>query len=328
MTVHSMRLHTLGEKFRSVAIIGSTAAGLCFTALLSSPVRAAALPQGLIVSPAIEQLAVASGQQQVTFSSTVTNNTASAVTLSLSAQDFSSLGVRSGSLNFVSGRSPDNSHGLAAWMDVGAIHLMLAPGSSQTVPITVAHTDRLAPGGHYAALLFKVAAPAGAPGNRITANEVVSTLVFLTASGHEVNAVHLESIGQRPWATQIPSSVDIVFKNTGNTQTAPRGLVTVFGPAHREVARGAINTDSGLVLPGTSRVFSVPLRLERFFSLPGPYTMLVSYHADGVDNVTVYKKTILLVKVPLLIGLSVLLLAGVVWLIRRTEPFKKYILNR
>lgn len=205
----------------------------------------------------------------------------------------------------------------------------LAPNGSLIVPVTIINTENLSPGGHYAAVKFTASAPfPNTSGDYITANEVVSTLVFLTTYGHVIQAVRLEPL-QLSWLTlQIPSSIHLVFDNIGNTQTVPQGLVTINNPFHHEVVKGLINIGSGLVLPATSRLYTVSLISNHTFSYPGIYTLKVSYQLAGSQSISTITKHFLYINEPLVIGVAVIVVIVIFWLIRRYGLQRIYIIRR
>jgi hypothetical protein len=316
-------------KWRLIILGGICGSFLPFI-LFGRPTDAAVVQvHGLSVSPAIEQLVVNSGQQTVSFNCLITNNTNSTLDLALSAQDFTALNNISGSINFLPNSAPNSTYGLADWIRFNNDTIQLGPHISQLVPVTIINTENLAPGGHYAAIKFTASASLSSSSeNRVSANEVISTLVFLTSSGHVVQSVQMSPL-QQSWLTlQMPTSAHLVFKNIGNTQTAPQGLVTIDGPFHTAVARGLINVGSGLVLPATARLYNVPLTSEHAFTYPGIYTLKVSYQAAGSQTVMTVTKHFLYINEPLFIAVVAVIVITLLWLIRRYGLRQIYILRR
>jgi hypothetical protein len=111
----------------------------------------------------------------------------------------------------------------------------------------------------------------------------------------------------------------MVFTNTGNTQTAPQGLITITGPGHKEVARGAINVNSGLILPGTSRLYSVALTAEHRLVYPGVYHLRVVYNLPGSAVTRSYTKSFIFVNQSLLVVIGLVILAIIVRVNRRSK---------
>jgi hypothetical protein len=304
---------------RNLKIIGYLISGFVTLIWCVPTVNATAIQiSGLSVSPAIEQLNLTVNQQTASFNCLITNNTNTTLKLTYSAQDFTALNNTSGSISFLPNSSPSTTYGLAEWIRFGVNETILAPKGSQIVPVTIINTEDLSPGGHYAAVKFTATSPlSSVSGDSFTANEVVSTLVFLTTSGHVIQAVKLKPL-QLPWLTlQIPTSIHLVFDNIGNTQTVPQGLVTITSPSHSNIAKGPINIGSGLVLPATSRLYTVSLISEQTFNYPGIYNMKVSYQPAGSQSITTITKHFLYINEPLFIAVGAIIVIALLWIIRR-----------
>jgi hypothetical protein len=313
--------------FRQLAVI-IFSLGLLIS--LSSPALATTpSPKvyGLTVSPAIQQINLASGQNSASYLCLVTNNTNSTTNLVVTAQDFTAFN-QFGGVGLISPNSPSGNHGLIANLNIGVRQFTLTPGQSQQVPISVVNAQNLSPGGHYAAILIAVAPVASTvSGNKISTNQEVSSLLFITTAGNIMSSITMSSLQLASFNTNLPSSANLAFNNTGNTQTAPNGLVTLTGPGG-EFARGQINVGSGLVLPGTSRVYTVPLTYEGRVQFPGYYSLHVSYSAAGGQSVSTVSQSFFYISKIYLIIVSLIVLAGVVWLLRLTTPVRKYIFWR
>jgi hypothetical protein len=91
----------------------------------------------------------------------------------------------------------------------------------------------------------------------------------------------------------FPGSVDLTFKDEGNTHLIPRGTVTVADSHGIIVSKGIINDNSGLLLPEKSRLYSVQMTgvSNRSLQLSGKYTLTINYRFDGFDQFRVYKSS-------------------------------------
>jgi hypothetical protein len=299
----------------------------CLLCLLTNPAFAATpslIAYGLTVSPAIQQINLTSNQKSATYQCLVTNNTKSTVNLAVTAQDFTAFN-QLGGVGLISPNSPSGNHGLVGNLNIGVRQFTLTPGQSQQISISIVNAQNLTPGGHYAAVLIAtVPGIAAKSGNQISTNQEVSSLLFVTTAGNIINSIKMEPLQLAGFNVNLPGSVNLVFNNTGNTQTAPSGLVTLTGPSG-ELARGQINVGSGLVLPGTSRVYTVPLKYEGRVQFPGVYSLHISYSAaDSQSTFTVSRSFFYISKIYLIItGLIILII--IVWLLRLTTPVGKYI---
>lgn len=287
---------------------------------------ALAAATGISASPALEQITVGAGQQSASFDIHVTNNTAVAVALTATGQDFTALNT-AGGVRFLSPRA-GNPHGLASSIAFVNPQVAVAPGAEATISVVIGHTDRLAPGGHYGAVMLKAVSP-GVPssGIRVFTNEELSVLVFLTTAGQTTQQLNLAVPDQPPVQINWPGTADLVFTNTGNTQTMPRGVVTVSDMFHRVQARQIINIDSGIVLPGTARLYDVSLAANKVH-WPGIYTLAISYRPDGSATTQTYTSRFVYVGTQVLFALGVGVAVAVVWAIYRSREVVGYHLRR
>ncbi len=274
---------------------------------------------GIAVSPAIEQIALKQNQTNVSFNINVTNGTSSPITLQVLTDDFTALN-NSGSVAFLSPGSVDNSHGLAHWINPGLTQIALPANGSKTVPIAITNVTSLAPGGHYGSIIYRVIPDVSKhQGNQFTTNEEVSTLIFLTTYSGGTHAIRLDQPHLGSIALSMPSTVNLVFTNTGNTQIAPRGLVTVFDGS-KEIARGVINVESGLVLPSTDRLYEVALKYEKKVIYPGSYKIKIAYQASENSALLTYNKSFLYISKAVFFASIIVVILLVVLVIRLLGP--------
>lgn len=300
-------------------------ASVAIIALLAIARPAGALPQptynGLVVSPALVQLGLSKGQSSTSFTTEVTNDSSASVTIAVRVDDFTALDT-SGTPQFLNNVARSASpHGLAHWMVPDINQFSLRPEQSKTVSITVADVSSLAPGGHYGAVIFAIVPQAGgSQQNVISANASVSTLVFLTTNNPGTMAISLARPSISSLAFGLPIAVDVVFSNTGDVQTTPRGTVSLLDRNGTEVAQGIINTDSGLILPSTKRLYHVQLVSANRASWPGMYQVRVRYHYDGQTTDAVYTQGLVYIPAPAIAVVGALVLLGAVLVLRRLLP--------
>ncbi len=248
-------------------------------------------PKGITVSPAIEQLSLEPGQNSVSFTSEISNNTSQSVNIMLSTNDFTALGQNGGiSLYGTNYNSEANPHGLASYLQPNINQFLLNPGKNQSVVTTVKNINMMAKGGHYGALIYNVGA-ISLTGNhyQINNNPVVSTLIFLSTAGEGTQTIRLSQPLISSLYVHPPQSIQFVLTNVGNTQTTPRGYITE-NQDKSELARGIINIGSGLVLPGSARLFSVNLRSETSSFWGGNYLLTIYYRPDNATKYLTFTK--------------------------------------
>jgi hypothetical protein len=279
---------------------------------------------GLTVSPAIEQLTLKPGQQTASFVSQLTNNTKTKLIVNLSVTDFTALN-ETGGIVFLPNLT-NRPHGLAQWLKPAVNQVVLSAGASQSISISITSTPGLAPGGHYGAVVYRVISSGSITnGNQISNNEEISSLVFLTTGSGSIQSIKLGNVPFGHLVFKIPSSIDLVFTNSGNTQVAPHGLVTIMSADKREVARGIINQQSGLILPGTSRLYVVSLRPTGNIAKLGEYHLVIAYQASELGKIQHYQTGFYLVNeefLVLVVGIGLLALAAIILLNRKYRTRK------
>jgi len=308
-------------------------AAICSLAgLAAAPdVRAASVSyKGITVTPAVVQIDLAKTQTAATFSIQVTNNTRSTQSLAVSSLDFRSLND-TGGLTFIGNdvNQLTNKHGLASWLVADPHPIVLAPGATKTATLSVENRADLAPGGHYAAVLFKADGDASknAGTNQVSLNQVVSSLVFVRKLDGSNPKLSLTTVTHNGSLFSLPTTVNAVFQDDGNVQEVPRGLVTVTAPGRGEIMRGLVNTDSNLLLPDSSRLYQIPLHQSRGSWWPGVHHMLVEYRLDGSSEIQSAKVSFWYIQ-PVWIGV-VAVLAVVGWYCwRQRGTVRRFLRNR
>lgn len=290
------------------------------SALAAAP-AAASPPLGIALTPAIQDRVLGPAEKSVSFSVDLSNQTDQPVTFALSSNDFTALN-QTGGVAFLGSdiKRVTDGHGLSSILKLDAAVVTLAPNSSRKITARINDVSKLAPGGHYAAILAQ-ALPSGNPvrGNRVTINQVVSSLVFLETAGKGSKTLQLLKPSISNIAFSLPESVNLIFKATGNTQTIPRGVVTI-DHGKREIGRGIINENSALLLPGSNRLLPTAISGEKHPWWPGRYTVRVQYRYEGSLGVTRYEKSFLYINIQALL-LSLLLAVAAGYTLYRTRKY-------
>ena len=233
--------------------------------------------KGVSLTPAIEQLVVNPDQTSLNYQVRLDNNQNTPLTLQVSTLDFKSLND-SGGLAFITSNvsSLKDKHGLANWISVQANTITLPPEAGQTVTVTIDNRSDLSPGGHYAAVLFKVVSPTGFSGaNNADIDQVISSLIFLRKTSGETYSLSLVKKQLVRNHFGWPTKADLYFKNDGNTQTAPRGTIKLGGTSF------ILNQDSNLTLPDSTRLYETDLAAAKPGLLPGFRHIAISYRPDA-----------------------------------------------
>lgn len=249
-------------------------------------------PDGLSVSPAFQQVILKPGEASQLVEFKITNNTNAPQTLNLSINDFNTLG-ESGGLFFV-GTNPtqiQKKYGLAKWASLPTNQITVTAHQTATVGVNILNQPTLLPGGHYGALMLATAnANQGKNANNsVAVRPVASSLMFVTKQGGETYNLTLEKVSFEHSIFSLPSSVNLLFHNKGNTHVIPRGVVSLYSNGGKLISKGIVNESSSIILPESSRVFSVPLKHTGSSLLPGRYKLKVDYRFDGYNQIRSYQ---------------------------------------
>lgn len=255
---------------------------------------------------------------------TLINTTGAAGTFQLKVYDFGSLDESGGVAFLGAGQDLDRQYSLASWMQPEKETISLLPDQREVIKVRIKNENTLAPGGHYAALVFEMI-ESSSPDipNTIAVKEMIASLVFLKKTGGEQTALQLMSIEQERKPYFFDRSLYVRFHNPGNVHVVPRGVIEVMDPFHRLVYRGVINESSVLVLPNTFRRLVVNLFSVASAWIPGRYSLVVKYRFDGNDEWQEHKEMFFLWPPKTTLGVVLGGIAGMAILYGRRRRGKK-----
>lgn len=263
-------------------------AALTLAAAAWPQIAGAATPAGLTISPIYQQVELAEGQTSAHSIVTVTNNSPVTQTFKFEVSDFGSLD-ESGGVAFLGESSNDfvKAHGLAKWVTLDQTSATIAAGGKVDIGMTITNDQALAPGGHYAALEAEAqTAPTDAGSrSRVGITQVLSSLLLLLKDGSPPPNLDLVAQGLGGgglWS--LPTSASERFLDEGAVHVVPRGTVAVKDALGRQVMSGALNEDSGIILPSSFRRYQTPLMQLAAAWLPGRYTVTTVYRYDGTTK--------------------------------------------
>lgn len=260
---------------------------------------------GFSIAPFFQEVALEKDQPYAKFNLEVSNNTAMPVVFKLAVLDFGSLD-ESGGVAFLgaSEKNLTNRYGLASWVVLEKDALALNPKEKQSIQVTIQNKESLSPGGHYAAIVLKIENDESDVENKsseVAFNPSFASLIFARKLGGEIYDLRLNNkeVGNNIFS--LPSSIDLRFRNSGNVHTVPRGAVSLIDPLGKEVMKGVINQESGLILPETFRIFSIDLKKVALAYFPGRYKLFVRYRFDGKEDFVTEEQTINFVPLPVIL---------------------------
>jgi len=260
---------------------------MCLVTIGNSKTHAASSSTSSItVRPFLQSITIKPNEANKQFQLFVSNNSDFTQVFHLSTLNFGALNDTGGlifqgaNVNKLAGK-----YGLSNWIDLGQKELRLQPNSQAPVKVTISNDSSLAPGAHYAAVIITASSPFRSRG-QLTVNPKISSLIFATKLGGEKYDMHLQAVNDNGGLFKLPTQVTVNFKSTGNTYVIPRGVVSLL-QGNTLVARGAINQQSGLVLPEASRNFDVTLNKiasPKKGILFTRYSVRTDYRYDGISQ--------------------------------------------
>lgn len=237
---------------------------------------------GITLSPPLKDITLGPGLLETTTEIALTNNTNQVIQAQLKLIDLSALGEFGG--NSLDKAGLPDAYNLANWMTLPGGNTVIIPASQTVrVKVNIANRSDLTPGGHYGAVIVNVDSADTAKSNVSISQQLVS-LVFVKKLGGEKYGLELSGMLADQTSGRLPHSVKLDFANKGNVHVIPRGYVEVTDPKGKLVAKGIINSDSALILPGASRQFTTALQSVADSKLTGQYKITAHYRYDGEEK--------------------------------------------
>lgn len=250
---------------------------------------------GITISPYMEQLVLNKNQTSASYNITVTNNSDSLVLLHLKTVDFTNLNEH-GEIGFLTpAQTKHDPYSLVNNVSFTYPEIALGANQSESVPIQITNANQLASGGHFGAILFNSNNPTADSGTRVTVNQDSASLLFVSTNGAGTQALSLSTPLINNFYASLPTTINAVFANTGNTQTIPYGLAQIVNDQGTVVAQGQLNTNSNLILPESKRLFMIYLRSTTDHIPPGKYHLILRYRTSSQTGFTTYQQSFLMV---------------------------------
>jgi hypothetical protein len=166
---------------------------------------------------------------------------------------------------------------LAPSLIVSETDILIPAKSKKVINLTFRNTDNLAPGGHYATLLFS---QRSSMESQLSLRSAISLHLFLTKKEGTRLRVSLSNFSSSSWPLKLPASATLGFQNEGNVHLTPRASVQVLDRHGNIIAKGVANEGSQPILPGKSLHSVVTLKTIRSVWYPQRLSLLALYRAD------------------------------------------------
>jgi hypothetical protein len=237
---------------------------------------------GLTLSPPLKDIILSPGLLETSADILLTNNTSQQVKAQLKLVDLRSLGDFGG--NSLDKAGLPDEYNLANWMTLPSGSEVTIPANQTVVAkVTITNRSDLTPGGHYGAVIVTTGSGT-APKSNVSISQQVVSLIFVKKLGGEQYGLDLKKMLVDQDKGDLPRSVSLNFASTGNVHVIPRGYIEVTDPKGKLVAKGIINPDSLLVLPGATRQLMTSLQPVANSSVSGQYKITAHYRYDGTDE--------------------------------------------
>ncbi|HSW99219.1 MAG TPA: hypothetical protein VLF71_05265 [Candidatus Saccharimonadales bacterium] len=217
---------------------------------------------GVTVIPAALTVSLAKGEGMAQAAFRVSNSYSSAVALHFSFEQ--------------AAKAPGNN--ALPSLSITPADVAVPAGGSVAESVTLTDSSKLAPGGQQVDLVMAQQSLPGAQVQVVPSVRLPLTVVKEDGALTRFSAVPQGTAG---FSLNLPASVAVLVKNTGNMIVIPRGFVSVTDPRGRTVRKGVLNTASLAVAPGDQLRLQTPLALLDHPWPPGPYHISVSYGIGG-----------------------------------------------
>lgn len=227
------------------------------------------ITQELTLSPFLFDEQIAKGQS-ATESIVLTNQSSSAIQLSVRTSDF--IPGQDGGNPVFDPNDADNNpkYSLSTWLSIGKIPASIPAGGDVSVPVTISVPVDAEDGSHYGGVLFTYSVPES--DSLVSVTKEAATLFFVqTGTVHP--ALDITSFASKKIITGSSVSFETVLSNTGTIHLQPKGYIHISNIFGTLVAVPQTNADAQRVLPATTRAFSASWNAGFRF---GPY------HVDEV----------------------------------------------
>lgn len=206
--------------------------------------------QALTLTPVRLELSGDAGNT-VTSEITLINDRDTEETFYSSYANFEAQG-ETGSPNFV-----DPVEGLGTWIKTDEV-VVLAPGTSKIIPVTITIPSNTEPGGYFAAVFFGTNNPNLGDAGSVSIGAKTGVLVLLRVNGEvseQGGILEYDTKDHKRFFTSLPVDFYYRFQNTGGDRVKPEGDITVKHFLGFVRARIPANLVEGNVLPNQIRRF-------------------------------------------------------------------------
>ena len=215
---------------------------------------------GLSITPPLLKIALSPGDHWESSIKVMNVATAGDVTVYGTVVGFKPQG-ENGQAAFLPAQQGSSTSELSAWVSVLPAGVTIHPAQSAEIPFSIDVPRDAAPGGHYAAILIGTKNFGSAsPGATVNVASYLSSLLFVRIAGNVVEDGSIEEFSiNKDWLQKPAADFTLRFRNTGNVDLVPQGVITVYNMWGKERGTIPVNQEDdtfGNVLPQSVRKFS------------------------------------------------------------------------
>lgn len=144
-------------------------------------------------------------------------------------------------------------NGLPTWINLEEKEILLKPGESKKIMLTIRVPLNTEPGSYYAAIFWSTTSGPN-PGSGAAVMSRLGTLIFLRVQGNTTEKLEILSFSPVKnifWSW--PAAFSASVKNTGNVHLVPRGELIIRSWSGKQIAILPWNESGLRVLPGSER---------------------------------------------------------------------------
>lgn len=144
------------------------------------------------------------------------------------------------------------------WLQVDQTPFVINPGEWKTMSVEFAPPKEASLSYYYTIMVKRTSTVKGSDGKAVVSG-VPAILVLATVNSPDaVRQLEVESFRAKDaFLEYLPQEFEVTLKNTGNVHLSPSGNIFLDGQGKKDLAVLSLNPAASLVLPGTSRKFTI-----------------------------------------------------------------------
>jgi len=303
-----------------------------FSFLTATNVNAQNNGEGIKISPVRLEDLVDPGQI-ISKTVSVTNQSNSAREIFIFLRDFKAEG-EGGQAKLIEPGSEEGSY-LASWIEIATSGISFLPHEEKQIPFIVKVPEDVGPGGYYGAVVFGTKPPEFNPesenrGAGMSIGQQAATLLLFQVKGDVYEEANIRefSTDKEYYNTPFDVQFSTRIENKGNVHVSPVGTLTIKNQLGKTVEEIIFNEKVSNILPHTFRKFQHSWSGDMAF---GKYTAILGLtygtptKTGGQGMQSLYTERTFWIfpwKIIILISITILVLAIVVWILLRVYKNK------